>query len=402
MKRDKRKIEAIIEFIHGVISPFFAIPAFIIAIIVVLAIHLTIWFTELIVNTLAWRERWSRIVYIVNIAILVVALLIGNGNLALILVSILLFSSAAWFRKSSSSETAFLTVMTRFDPEQKLTSSTSIITNPPSTDDWYREHGTKSMRKVTLGGSSAPKWYREITQRLPKIPAPILLYIFTPSIIGCIYLLLNGQSWAAPLLILLLILILPGLDNLIFPRPAEFHSLPYGLENVTISLIGEALLPNSVYIGDTHNVSIKMHPGDDEVARIYYGRPVQIQDIKGGKKITLKIRNDLDVEQSLEIELQCAGATIDGDKKQKQPLGIRTVYYNWNCYFPNSGNHLLNLVMRVIYQSDVLELGSIEHKVKVVRLGKLTQREVWLIASAGGVLSAIAAILSIISILMEL
>jgi len=148
---------------------------------------------------------------------------------------------------------------------------------------------------------------------------------------------------------------------------------------------GEATLPRKVYEGDSQTISINLKP-------TFWipqtsGESLRIQDTKSGKSVAVQIPQNGSLQQFLEIELLAAGLTVAGEKKQQQRLAFQTLSYHWNCYFQNSGNHTVSLVLRLVSVSATIEIGAIQHSIKVVKLDHLTQRQVWLVASLAGIVS---------------
>ena len=138
-------------------------------------------------------------------------------------------------------------------------------------------------------------------------------------------------------------------------------------------------------MNDSHNISINLKPISETFPTLHSEKPLSIQDIKSGKSIILQIQRDSTLEQFLEIQLLAAGLIVDGDKIQRQSLTLPTLSYNWNCYSPNSGDHVINLIIRVVSQPYTIELGTIQHSIKVAQLDHLTQRQVqWTGIITGG------------------
>lgn len=155
--------------------------------------------------------------------------------------------------------------------------------------------------------------------------------------------------------------------------------------DASLAFEGEATLPRQVYVGDSHPISVVLRP----TSRISTTRREQphVRDTRHGKLIVMDIDWDAGLEQFLEIELLAAGLEIAGEEKQRQPLNSPRLTYWWNCYFPNSGWHWLSLVLRLVSQSETMELGVVPHNINVAKLDGLTQRQVWLMASLAGILS---------------
>jgi len=172
------------------------------------------------------------------------------------------------------------------------------------------------------------------------------------------------------------------------PRGArrEYGQLSYpAYEQCRVMYHGNGILPTKVYEGDSKNIIVLLRPSSWVLDKDE--KPLEIQDTRGGKSITLHIRRSFDVEEHLEVELLAAGFIVEGEKKQRQRLTSESLHYQWNCYFPHSGNHALALVVRVISPPSELEVGTIEHTIKVAKLDHLTQRQVWTLATLAGVLS---------------
>ncbi len=156
-------------------------------------------------------------------------------------------------------------------------------------------------------------------------------------------------------------------------------------KKLKVAYSGEAALPRKVYEDNSRNISINLKrtfsiPDEDS-------DPLQIQDIRSGKSIVLKILQDSSLEQFLEIELLAAGLTVGGDKKQRQNLTLDTLSYHWNLYFPNSGNHEITLILRVVSPDGTIGLGNLDHTIRVVKLDNLTRRQYLLLTSLAAVLT---------------
>lgn len=157
------------------------------------------------------------------------------------------------------------------------------------------------------------------------------------------------------------------------------------LRMLPVCYVGEAGLPRKVYEGDSHSISIGLKPSSRAVTTD--AQPLDIQDARGDTSIWLRIHRDSRLRQFLEIELLAAGLEIDGERRLRQDLSLPSLSYHWSCYFPNSGNHTLTLILRLVRPSATIELGTIEHKVRVVKLDHLTKRQVWLLAALAGIVS---------------
>ncbi len=153
---------------------------------------------------------------------------------------------------------------------------------------------------------------------------------------------------------------------------------------------GAGHFPEKVYQGDSKNIAIKLEstlllPEGEE-------QPLQVRDVRGGKSIILHINRKDGIEQYLEIELIAAGFVVDGEKKQKQRLISNSLQYQWNCYFPHSGNHAVMVIFRLIAPPDELLVGSFEHTIMVAKLDHMTQQQLWILTTIAGVVTGMLAI----------
>jgi hypothetical protein len=151
--------------------------------------------------------------------------------------------------------------------------------------------------------------------------------------------------------------------------------------------VGSLRLPKVVYVGDSYNIAIHF-----DLA--YWNDPnlnesIQMHDSAHGKLVVVNLLLDKAIEKYFEVELLAAGIIVDGDKRQRQDLSLGELVFRWNCHFQNSGSYLLILVLRLVTATQTVELGVIEHRLKVVKVDHLTQRQVWVLASVAWVLSGI-------------
>lgn len=158
---------------------------------------------------------------------------------------------------------------------------------------------------------------------------------------------------------------------------------------IIIKYQGYGLLPKKIYEGDSRNILFDLQPtlaltseGDVE--------PLRIQEAKNGVSMTLW-DTAIGTDAFLEFEIVAAGFVVEGEKKQRQPLALNHLRYQWNCYFPNSGNHSFIIIIRAINSDRPVKIGRIEHLVRVVKLDHLTQRQVWTIATLAGIVSGVVA-----------
>lgn len=252
--------------------------------------------------------------------------------------------------------------------------------------------------------------YRSISHCYEKIKywlhvASIIGFIL--SIVGIIYLVLTGQSWIAicPVVVFAVVLLVVYLiskrvyySECLARRieKKEAHMLQYYYSHrdyyrddysaySTIRFTGEVTLPKRVYEGDSRNITVDLKL--DISTPTTHGKVLCIQDTKSGKSVVLQFLHDNTLDEFLEIELLAAGLIVDGEKRQRQSLTLQTLVFRWNCYFPNSGNHTLLLTLRAVCPSGAIELGSIEHTIKVVKLDHLTKQQVWILALLAGIIS---------------
>ena len=148
---------------------------------------------------------------------------------------------------------------------------------------------------------------------------------------------------------------------------------------------GNGRFPKKVYEGDSRNVTISLRPSFYLPKRD--GEPLIVHDTREGKSITLQFLRGTGDKEYLEIELLTAGFSTEGEKKQRRLLNSNALEYQWNCYFPNSGNHALGLAIRLISPPNELQIGFIEHSVRVAKLDHLTKRQVWILASLTGIIT---------------
>lgn len=153
---------------------------------------------------------------------------------------------------------------------------------------------------------------------------------------------------------------------------------------------GNATLPKRVYVGDSKNVTVNFNLAFSPTSLRHYASTSADTEI--ARELLVHVGLPRDEDDSIEIEFLAAGVQVQGDLKQKQRLTSSSLNYQWNCYFPNSGNHNVALILRVLRSSREVQLGRIEHKIKVVRIDHLTQRQVWIFATAAAVVSGILAL----------
>jgi hypothetical protein len=99
---------------------------------------------------------------------------------------------------------------------------------------------------------------------------------------------------------------------------------------------GELVVPKRCHMGDTHNISLSLHPAVKKALSYF------------------------------EVELQGAGLIVNGDLKQQQLIDS-DMSYLWNCNFSISGTQVINLIMRLAGSSECKsDLLIKNHEVKVL------------------------------------
>lgn len=191
-------------------------------------------------------------------------------------------------------------------------------------------------------------------------------------------------------------------------------SLPYESDNQALSVHtqnmsdnsmsivryeGDGELPMRVYEGDSKNITLDFK----RTAPLSKAKVIEtlvffrntISKTKDGVSIIVQVtkNRNLEIEEYLELEMIAAGFMVEGDKKQNQLLTYDKLHYQWNCYYPNSGNHNFALVFRLINSKHIIEVGRIEQTTSVVKLDHMTQRQVWNLATLAGIISGGLALL---------
>ena len=268
----------------------------------------------------------------------------------LILATFLLIGIAGWLWHLSKAQKTYMSLEASLAPVQNVTSIPLL--KPSAFNIWYKKAVAFLMHKLYMFQKAFNIWYK-------KAIAIITLYIRHKKKLKII----EGK----------------GTGRLYHRGPT------YPIYRKIIEYTGEAILPKKVYVNDSHSISINLKPISDTFPTLHSEKPLSIQDIKSGKSIILQIQRDSTLEQFLEIQLLAAGLIVDGDKIQRQSLTLPTLSYCWNCYSPNSGDHVINLIIRVVSQPYTIELGTIQHSIKVAQLDHLTQRQVqWAGIITGG------------------
>lgn len=330
-------------------------------------------------------------------------------NFLLILATFLLIGIAGWLWHLSSAQKTYMSLEASLAPVQNVTSTPLL--KPSAFNIWYKKAVAFLMHRLYLFRKALKKWYEKVIALITNIfPLVVMLgrILGLAGSIYLIYLIIKKSVWTSSIIlgivILALVLVLSrALDKKCWNtteseickiKDSRFmireqasgrniYSVGSNLRKI-IEYTGEAILPKKVYVNDSHNISINFKPSET-IPTLHSEMPLRIQDIKSGKSIILQIQRDSTLEQFLEIQLLAAGLIIDGDKIQRQSLTLPTLSYNWNCYSPNSGDHVINLIIRVVSQPNIIELGTIQHSIKVAQLDHLTQRQVqWTGIITGG------------------
>ena len=276
---------------------------------------------------------------------------------------VLFIAIAVWLWRLGKEQITDLAVEILLAPGQEVT--TSPIFKPSAIKVWY---------------GRAIEWLRAI------FPLVILVGFVLGIAVGIYLLIMRGQGWLTLILVLALLLLyfyFGFAERMMWREEMRYPYAP--LPPMKVEYAGEATLPKKVYEGDSQNISVDLRPAFWILA--IPEEAFSIQNMKSGKSIKLQLLQDSTFEQFLEVELLAAGLTVDGDKRQRCRLTLEKLSYRWNCYFPNSGHHAITLAFRLVCSSDVIELGVIQHTIKVVKLDNLTRRQVWLMASLAGVVS---------------
>ena len=343
-------------------------------------------------------------------------------NFLLILATFLLISIAGWLWHLSNAQKTYMSLEASLAPVQNVTSMPLL--KPSAFNIWYKMALAFLMHKLYLFQKTLKKWYQKVIALITNIFPLVVMLGLIFGLAGSIYLIsliIKKSIWISSIIlgIVILALVLALSVALVkkrwYTKKIEIHEITQKIsekerkivihdifkigeqtsarditQEVTIyrkiiEYTGEAILPKKVYLNDSHNISINLKPISETFPTLHSEKPLSIQDIKSGKSIILQIQRDSTLEQFLEIQLLAAGLIVDGDKIQRQSLTLPTLSYNWNCYSPNSGDHVINLIIRVVSQPYTIELGTIQHSIKVAQLDHLTQRQVqWTGIITGG------------------
>lgn len=142
-----------------------------------------------------------------------------------------------------------------------------------------------------------------------------------------------------------------------------------------VDYTGKITIPKKVFVGDSQDIYLVL----EQMVKPYHvwDETLIVEDTDGGKWVHLRVPIQPGKANSLEVELQAAGVTVDGERKQEQQLlASRKLEYHWNCHFTNSGN--LTLSFRLTARGPSIEhaFGVINHVIKVTKFDHMTQRQV--------------------------
>ena len=156
-----------------------------------------------------------------------------------------------------------------------------------------------------------------------------------------------------------------------------------------VDYAGRITAPKKVYIGDSHNISFVL----EQIYRPYHegNEALIVEDTVEGKWVRLRIPIQPGKANALRVELQAAGVTVDGERRQEQQLlASRKLEYYWNCHFPNSGSLTLSFRLIAWGPSVETDFGVMNHPVKVTRFNHLTQRQERISAFILGIVGFVA------------
>lgn len=149
---------------------------------------------------------------------------------------------------------------------------------------------------------------------------------------------------------------------------------------------GMAQIPQRVYQGDSFNIILTLIPSTRYPVRI----EKSVEQTRKGDKVNLNLMIPTKGVDFLEVEIMAAGFSIDGEKKQKQPLIANELKFQWNCFFEKSGIHTFSFIFKTVDSSgETNQFGLIEQSIRVAQVDHLTQRQVWLLATSAGILSGV-------------
>ena len=135
-------------------------------------------------------------------------------------------------------------------------------------------------------------------------------------------------------------------------------------------------LPSKMYVGNSAQITL-MFPWESHQKGSNLGEISYLFDASQAQP------------PSLELELQAAAFAVDGDKIQRYELRKLPLIFNWNIAAERSGEFEIGFITRV-YQSpdEDPQIATMNHRLRVVKLGFLTAQQLWIITGLFGVISA--------------
>jgi len=234
-------------------------------------------------------------------------------------------------------------------------------------------------------GARLPRgsWLQCLMSMIAQIGAALIALSAAGAVCGA-YLFGAGKAWGAPVAVISLLVLAIVLNS------HRFVPELGGGPQEEMEYAGRALLPRKVYQGDSHTLSVRL-------TRIFAvppiaGEPLRVYDVGGGRIVFVRFQRHGGLDQFLEIRLLGAGIRVEGRRTLRRLAKVRKLTYQWSCSFPHSGLHTLTLAMRLVTPNGAVELGTIDHVVRVVSLDHLTRRQVWAIGASLGLLSALLAV----------
>lgn len=157
-------------------------------------------------------------------------------------------------------------------------------------------------------------------------------------------------------------------------------------------------LPKRVHFGDSRALSFQMASREASLlAQVYSSDALRSGDVS--KDIAVTLETTQGQQAFVEMEILPSGVQVAGSTVQRAELTGEPLNFIWNCFFNNSGSHIISFVIRMVQESKSTPVGQIDHSVRVVRVDHLTQRQVWLLGALftfiTGVIAAIGIIHSI-------
>ncbi|HEX8319534.1 hypothetical protein [Longimicrobium sp.] len=169
------------------------------------------------------------------------------------------------------------------------------------------------------------------------------------------------------------------------------HHLAFGSDRPKwVQLQGHARLPSRVYYEDSRIISVEFRVVNSELRLLHPAFTARESFDHDNAAVSLTaLASAID---ALELELVAGGCEIAGNLMQSQLLDATRINFQWSCHFPKSGTHEIALVARQVTSTGKVDLGRVEHSVRVVKFGPFTQRQVWVVASISAVFAGVIAV----------